>query len=626
MNTRRYRFSFSLTLMMGGLFLLACGPGGTDPNEVKPTPEECLLFDQFKEELVDFGAASTYPGTWYVTKRPDATSDEVVLSKACGPYFFPQGLTIETGATLKVEAGTEVRFGNGPGVILDGDGTFSAQGTAAEPILFKANDGKNWQGFTGIPKSVTLEHVEISNAGLKKFSTDSPTGGSAFDIPDSAPDGTYTFRNVKFSNCAEICLGVGVFVSFSPSQTAKPFAAFENVSIDGGEYGMFLTENALQALPEAPKVTNVKGNILAIFTPLAVEATLPAYDLPWINYLDGTHSTSGSETTYSMRIAPTGSLTIPPGSILQNGPTTRIDIEGKLRAVGTAAAPIRMEGLAGEMSNKGDWIGVSVFSSGTIETDQLTIRGAGKNPNPGTQPTPSLGIEGPNPRALKGVSIINGAGPAVMVSHNDAVFSENTGNSFTNCDIGYAAPPNVIGSIRAAENTFKDVPKNHILRGFEGSPVVKTTQTWDNLGVPWIVDETFGSGADIGIDAPGAPTLTLAAGVKIKFTDGGLAIGWGGIGGGGRVVAEGTAAAPIDIELSGSFIDTPIEIRSTSGSAFTNVNFLGDKAFFVKDTTASFTNCTFAAGMKIFATSCGSVVKINTTVPVENTTTGQPCP
>lgn len=605
--------------------LVACGPGGTDPNDIKPTPEECKLFDAFREDLVDFGAASTFPGTWFVAKRPEATSDEVVLSKACGPYFFPEGLTLETGATLKIEAGTEVRFGNGPGILLEGEGTLLAQGTAAEPIVLKANDGKNWQGLTGIPKSVTLEHVQIDHAGLPKFQTGSPVGGSSFDILDSAPDGTYTLRNVHFSNCAEFCMGVGVFRSFTPSQTAKPFVAFENISFENSEYGLFLTENGIQGLPEMPKMTNVKANLLAIFTPLTVEATLPASDIPWSNHLDETHSPIGP-TTYSLRTSPSGSLTIPPGSILQNGPTTRIDIEGKLRAVGTAAAPIRFEGLGGEMSNKGDWIGVSIFPSGTLESDQLIIRGAGKNPNPGTTPTPCLGYEGPTPRALKGVNIINCQGPAVMVSHNEAPFTENTGNSFTNCDIGYAVPPNVVGSIRAAENTFKDVPKNHILRGFTGSPSVHTTQTWDNLGIPWIVDETFGFGADIGVDGPGAPTLTLSAGLKLKFTDGGLAIGWAGAGGGGRVVAQGTAAEPIDIELSGAFIDTPIEIRMTSGSAFTNVNFLGDRAFYVKDTTASFTNCTFAAGMKIFATSCASVMKTNTTVPVESLATGQLCP
>jgi len=622
MNTRRYRLHS--ILMLAGSVLVACGPGGTD--DIKPTPEECLLFDGFKEELVDFGAASTFPGTWFVAKRPEASSDEVVLSKACGPYFFPEGLTLETGATLKIEAGTEVRFGNGPGLILGSEGTLMVQGTASEPVLLKANDGKNWQGITGIPKSATLEHVKIDRAGFPKFSTGSPTGGSAFDIPDSAPDGIYTLRNVNFSNCADVCMGIGVFGSFSPSQTAKPFVAFENISFENSEYGLFLTENGIQGLPEAPKMTAVKANVLALFTPLAVEATLPAYsDIPWTNYLDETHSLLGP-TTYSLRTAPTGSLTIPPGSILQNGANTRMDIEGKLKAMGTAAAPIRFEGLAGEMSNKGDWIGISLFPSGTLESDQLIIRGAGKNPNPGTQATPCLGIEGPNPRALKGVNIINCQGPAVMVAHNQAVFSENTGNSFTNCDIGYAVPPNVIGSIRAAENTFKDVPKNHIIRGFEGTPTVHTTQTWDNLGIPWMVDETFGFGPDIGVDGPGAPTLTLSAGLKLKFTDGGLAIGWGGNGGGGRVIAQGTAAEPIDIELSGSFIDTPLEIRMTSGSSFTNVNFLGDKPFYVKDATATFTNCTFAAGMKGFANSCSNVVKTNTTVTVENTSTGQICP
>ncbi len=623
MKTRRT--SLYGLIIIGASLTAACGPGGTDPNDIKPTPEECKLYDGFHEQLEDFGLASKVTDTWTVAKRPDATSDEVVLSKACGPYLFPQGLALETSLTLRIEAGTEVRFGNGPGIILGGDATFVAQGTAAEPVVLTAADGKNWQGITGFSKSVTLENVNIDHAGLPKLSTDFPVGGSAFDIPDSAPDGTYTLRNVHFSNCAEFCMGIGVFTSFSPSQTAKPFAAFENISFENSAYGMFLTENAIQGLPEAPKMTNVKANVLALFTPLTVEATLPAYaDVPWTNHLDETHAKVGS-ITYSLRTSPTGSLTIPPGSILQNGPITRMDIEGKLRAVGTAAAPIRFEGLGGEMSNKGDWIGVSLFATGTLESDHLTIRGAGKNPNGGT-PTPCLGIEGPNPRALKGVNIVNCQGPAVMVSNNDAVFTENTGNSFTNCDIGYAVPPNVIGSIRAAENTFKDVPKNHVIRGFSGSPAVLTTQTWDNLGIPWIVDETFGFGPDIGVDGPGAPTLTLAAGVKLKFTDGGLAVGWGGNGGGGRIVAQGTAAEPIEIELSGSFIDTPIEIRTTSGSSFTNVNFLGDKLFFVKDTSASFTNCTFAPGMKIIATTCGSVIKTGTTVPVESLATGQPCP
>jgi len=626
MQKKFRRIELQSIIIIGAAFVTACDGTGTGPDDIKPTPEECKLFDGFNEVLKDFGAGSTVSGTWVVAKRPDATSDEVVLSKACGPYKFNDGIAAETPITLRLEAGTEVRFGaDGPGVILGGDATFIAEGTAAEPVVLTAADGKYWQGFTGFSKSVSLDHVDIKFAGRKKFTTDTPVGGSAMDITDDVPDGTYSLRNVRFSDCGDVCLGVGVFKSFSPSQTAKPFAAFENVSIDRAAFGIFLSENGLQALPEMPKITNVTSNILAIFEPLEVAATLPASDIPWSTYMDETHTNIGT-TQYSIRIAESGSLTIPPGTTILNGPSTRHDIFGKLVAVGTEAQPIRFEGLAGDASAKGSWIGISVDLTGSLESDHLTILGAGANPNPGSQPTPCLGIEGATPRPLKGVNIVNCQGPAVKVSHNEAVFTENTRNSFTNCDIGYAVPPNVVGSIRASENTFKDVPKNHLLRGFTGSPAVLTTQTWDNLGIPWIADETFGFGPDVGVDGPGAPTLTLAAGVKLKFTDGGLSVGWGGAGGGGRIVAQGTAAAPIDIELSGAFIDSPIEIRTTNGSSFNYVNFLGDKQILVRDVTASFANCTFANGITLYSTVCGNVTLMNSPANFRNFGTNQPCP
>lgn len=65
-------------------------------------------------------------------------ADDTTWFKARSPYFIPAPITVAAGATLTIEPGVVVKFANGMpyGGKMDVYGVLSAQGSAAEPIVF----------------------------------------------------------------------------------------------------------------------------------------------------------------------------------------------------------------------------------------------------------------------------------------------------------------------------------------------------------------------------------------------------------------------------------------------------------------------------------------------------------
>jgi len=88
------------------------------------------------------------------------------LSPAGNPFLILSGLQIEKGATLTVEAGTQIRFSRFYGLYINGN--LHAVATGLSPILF-TGDGEGagwWRGiYVQSAGSANLSHVEINYAG-----------------------------------------------------------------------------------------------------------------------------------------------------------------------------------------------------------------------------------------------------------------------------------------------------------------------------------------------------------------------------------------------------------------------------------------------------------------------------
>jgi PKD repeat protein len=81
---------------------------------------------------------------------------------AGSPYRIEGDITVPTGSTLTIEAGTEVSFQNWYSLTVNG--TLLANGTAGEPILFTTTDtSPGWLGirFVNAPDGSLLDHVIV---------------------------------------------------------------------------------------------------------------------------------------------------------------------------------------------------------------------------------------------------------------------------------------------------------------------------------------------------------------------------------------------------------------------------------------------------------------------------------
>jgi hypothetical protein len=68
---------------------------------------------------------------------PEVISEDITLKKECSPYMVPNNVTIMSTGKLIIEPGVELWFSNGVSVFASG--VIIAEGTKAEPIVFKGN-------------------------------------------------------------------------------------------------------------------------------------------------------------------------------------------------------------------------------------------------------------------------------------------------------------------------------------------------------------------------------------------------------------------------------------------------------------------------------------------------------
>ncbi len=587
------------------------GPGGSVDSSRPPTPEGCRLYDESAENFIDFGVGSTRVATWDPEIPPGSSATEIVLTAACSPYEFRAGFDV-SGATVVAEAGAVIRFGPEAGIIL-GDGTFRAEGTAEAPVTL-TGIGPTWAGIDGDPVSLVLTHTVVENAGDERVGVVSlPHGGAALDIRDTAGEGVYSLQNVRFVNCTNMCIGIGYPAASTTPTSLRPFSRFEDVSLENAPRGFLVYPSTLESFPELPSFVDVEENVFYAIG-IATDLTMPSTGLPW--RFD--NQESGGLAFYAPRVTETGHLTIPAGADLRIDSNDSISIAngGEITAIGTEAAPIVFQGVEGPATPSQSWLGIEV--SGTWTAEHYVIRGGGREV--GTVERSCLDFTSvfTTPVALRHATITGCGEMCIRVTNNDYQFTETTDVNLSGCEQGYVVTPNTVGSLRGAEHTLgADVVANRIITG-NGGMEIQTTQTWDDLGVPWIADDRYGAAPTVQVD--GAVTLTIAAGSELRFTRGGL---WSGFDGGGNVIAAGTSDNHVAIDF-GDFADD-MEIRA-SGSSFTFTDFGGPVSIAVQSSRVSFISCTFDPEGQVRASQCSDVTRTGTTVRLTSDATGSVCP
>ena len=290
-------------------------------------------------------------------------------------------------------------------------------------------------------------------------------------------------------------------------------------------------------------ITAASGNVSGTFE-LDVAGSIHSSDITtsqtW-RAVDNPHF-----VTAEIEVTGSGSpvLTIEPGVVVRFAAGTGLWIGGSapgaIMANGTAAAPITMVADASNPA-KGFWDGVTfIRNAASSELHYVTMSNCGGG---GSTEAACLHIGDANapsqvPKVLvDNVTIQNSAGYGVFVKNGAGFKSGSTNLSVS----GSNKPP-----VHITANEIGDLPAGGTFTGNTPNVIeirdarVTTTQTWPQLGIPYVAL------VDIIVEGAGGPVMTLPAGTQVSMEAGrSFTVGTCGAGGAGTLIANGTAASPI---------------------------------------------------------------------------------
>ena len=442
-------------------------------------------------------------------KSRDATSAKIVSGAITkdetwsGTVYLKDDVTIEDGATLTIEAGTQVIAG--PDASLDvgwstQPATLKAAGTATSPIRFcgEQGDAGFWRGILvegNVTSNSELHHVLISDAGAKA-------------------EALHLIADIDLQN-------VQVRNSQKDGVRAEDFkAGSSELSVEGaaGTAVILTSSNAIEHFPVGGVFENNESNVLAIdFDSIIADARFRNAGVPYFQKAD-------------VDVYDAAKVTFDPGVVYQFGADADLEIgwsghAASINAVGSDDEPIVFDGAT---AKSGFWKGLVIREKVTTDSvlSNVEIRHGG-------------GGGGKDAFALAVQAAITLDG--VLVSDNDAgVYIGITGVDKDSKNLTVTK-----GKQRPLTVELDGLVALPLGGSFSGNEIdevaiqgdsYSASGTVPNLGIPY----RFLSA----VDTMEGSSLTLTAGTEfIMPADGHLEIGWNGHQ--STLVAAGTAAKPI---------------------------------------------------------------------------------
>jgi hypothetical protein len=423
------------------------------------------------------------------------------IKKECGPvrvtssYYIDGSLTLEAGAVLQFDEGTELAVGYAkPSKII-------TKGTAADPVILTASGDKVpgfWKGVWIFAKGnrSRLEGVVVEYAG-------SDRGAILVEATDVAVKGV-TVREAK---------EIGLKLDDRGALTELDGSTFEKA----GTYALSLPASALGGLGETNKleaeaVIQVRGG------PVEKSAKWRPLGAPYL--FTGDTSIEGKGTRAVVEVMPGTELRFADEAELAVGYSSA----GGLVAVGTAEKPILF--TSGGEKRAGAWPGVHVYNHGEAKIEHAVFEHGGK---------------------VEDRAVVTGSGKAVL-SVKSSTFKDNRaalviddvvklqayeGNKHSGSEKRTLhVSPSQLSAVGAG-NTYEGEGERIEVRGGE----VKESGTWTPQAV---ATEVTG---DVNVD--GRAVLTLSPGVDLRFREGAsFSVGYSEQAG---LKAVGTAEQPIKL-------------------------------------------------------------------------------
>jgi RHS repeat-associated protein len=409
------------------------------------------------------------PSAASATVLPEKITENTTLTAAGSPYTG-SSVTIESGATVNAEPGVVVKVSG-----LDVNGTLKAEGTAEEPVLFTsaADSGAGqWAGIDFNPGSGgVIDHAELRYAG-------SGTGNPTIQIEESSPtithstirDGDNTGIAVDGGGSPEIAFNsvldhASTGINYNAGSGDTGTIDIHDNLVDGNNRGIFLLTSI-----SSVSATSLGGNTIknsssttagAIYCsvfdvpPDLDENTLIANADNHIG-LSGTLNQSATWTDHGYPIvAENGGFAIAKSTALTVGPGMTFkgispEVNGTLKAEGTAEKPILFTSVADSAAGQWGGIDFNSGSSGVIDHAELRYAGSGTN-------SQTIRIEKASPTITNstirngsstGISVHSGGSPEI--AHN-AVLN----NTFSTA-ISYNAGSGDTGTINIHDNVIEN--------------------------------------------------------------------------------------------------------------------------------------------------------------------------
>jgi len=403
---------------------------------------------------------------------------------ADSPHVLTGVVTVVPGVTLTIEAGSTVK----PAAITV-QGHLAAVGTAANPITFTA-DGSGWESLTFSGGTGLLRYVDVLKAGW------------------NAP---------------------GIVVS----NVAAPGVALEHCNLGPGNRGMTITESVVS-------ITDSKIEGLATFAgayPIVVagaDSRLTLENDTFVgNWSNRIVIEAGAMTSADFTLASQsgleayvlgGGYEVPAGRVSTFGagttviPTGHLTVKGKLVTSGTESSPV-------VIGSSADWDGL-FFEGGTGLLSHARLLNAGHNSQGITVrnvPAPGVVLDHASlGQQSQGIAVVDSA----LTVRDSSIETTRTGFYA----IAVSGATSVLAVSGTAFSGTDDVARRILIAAGAMTNADFTLAPQNGL-------EAFQLGNDYTI--PAGRTVTVEAGTTV-YQNGGLHIQ-------GRLVTNGTAAAPITI-------------------------------------------------------------------------------
>jgi hypothetical protein len=443
-----------------------------------------------------------------------------------------------TPTTLTISAGTVLRFDSR--VIFDVGARYPAapvtlivNGTEEAPVRFTSRSNTPRPGdWGGVNLGSITSNTRISHA-IIEYAGDSSFGGAGGNLNLSASPyctNCPTLEHVllRKSSAHGMTLHSGSLASGSTGVTIR----------DNGRYAIAASANSVGNLP-AGIILTVSGNspdAVLVGGEVTRSQTWPNLGIPYDIF--GRLSVTSRDFTSTL---PPTTLTLSAGSVLRFGPQVSLEVgsqygsdKADLIVDGTAEAPVRFTS-ASSTPRPGDWGGVNLGITITSNTriSHAIIEYAGK---------PSFSDNKGNLNVLGSLYCTDCPTLKHVLLHKSSAQGMTlTSGHLAPGSTGLTIRDNGSHAIRAVADSVGSIPAGTVISGNSPDAVdvyrgdVTTTQTWPQLGVPYVIAQSVQVG-----DSAAHPTLTLTPGTELRFhQEGDLFVQ------DGALVVTGTAQAPV---------------------------------------------------------------------------------